>query len=58
MPLEELAFSLERIANGLVRLNVTLPTVDDRNVAETKRDDATGKDVDNVSALVPGYATL
>lgn len=53
MVLEEGALSLQGLVDGLLGINITLSTVDDGNVAETKGNDTTGQNIDNVRASVP-----
>lgn len=54
MIFKELPFILECRANGLVCFNVALTTVDDGNVAQTKGNDATSENIDNVRSNIPG----
>jgi hypothetical protein len=53
MVLEELTLVVESGGDGLLRVDVTLPTVDDGHIAESQWDDASGKDINDVGALVP-----
>lgn len=53
MVLEELAFGLEGDADLLVCFNVSLPSVHDRNVTQSQRNDPSGQNVDDVSASIP-----
>jgi hypothetical protein len=53
MVLEECALSLQGLVDGLFGVNITLSTVDDGNVAETKGNDATGQNIDDVRASIP-----
>ncbi len=53
MGLKELALGLEGDTNGLAVVNVTLSTVDYWNVAQTKGNDTSGKNINDISALVP-----
>jgi hypothetical protein len=52
MVLEELAFVAERILDRLSGIDIALTSVDDRDVAQTKRDDATGENINDIGALV------
>lgn len=51
--LEEGALALQGLVDGLLGINITLSTVDDRNVAETKGNDTTSQNIDNVRASIP-----
>lgn len=51
--LKELLLVLESGGDRPLLVNVTLSTVDDRDVAESERDDATSENIDNVCPLVP-----
>ena len=50
--LEKVLFGLEGRVDGLLVVNVPLSAVDDRDIAETERDDAPSQDVDHIGALV------
>ena len=58
MIFKELSFILECLADGLVCFNVALATVDDGNVTQTKGNDATGENIDNVRSNIPSIANL
>lgn len=53
MAFEEVAFGIERNADLLACLDVSLPSVHDRNVSQSEGNDAPGKDVDNVRPRIP-----
>jgi len=53
MVLEELTFGLEGDADLLVCFNVSLPSVHDRNVTQSQRNDPSSQNVDDVSASIP-----
>jgi len=55
MTLEKLALSFERLLDRLRNVNVTLATVYNRYIAQTQRNDATGKDVNDISASIPVF---
>lgn len=52
MILEELSFMSKGFFDCLSRVNISLSSVDDRNVSEPQRDDATGKNIDNICTCV------
>ena len=58
MIFKELSFMFECLADGLVRFNVALATVDDGNVTQTKGNDATGENIDNIRSNIPGIANI
>jgi hypothetical protein len=49
---EEIALVLQGERYGLLIFDIALPSVDHRNVTQTKRNDAPGENVDNVSSGV------
>lgn len=51
--LEENSLVLQRSRDGLLLLDISLTSVHDGDVSETKRDDSTGENVDDVGSLVP-----
>lgn len=53
MVLEEVAFGIERDADLLVCLNVSLSSVHDRNVSQSERNNPSGKNVNNVRSRIP-----
>jgi hypothetical protein len=55
---KELPFIIECLADGLIRFNVALATVDDRDVTQTKGDDATRQNIDNIGPSIPGIENI
>ena len=51
--LKEVLLVLQRISNGLLVLDITLTTVNDWDVAQAQRNDAAGKNINDVGPLVP-----
>jgi hypothetical protein len=50
-----MALSVERLLDWLGRVNVTLTTINDGYIAQTQRNDAAGKNVNDISAGIPGF---
>jgi uncharacterized protein YdeI (YjbR/CyaY-like superfamily) len=53
MIFKELALVLQSRRNGLGVVDISLTSIYDWNITESKRDDTTGKDVDYVRSLIP-----
>jgi hypothetical protein len=53
MALEEVAFCIERLLDWFRRVDVTLATVHDRDVAQAQRDDPARKDINDISTSIP-----
>jgi hypothetical protein len=51
--LEELPFVLQGCRDALARLDIALTTIYDWHVAETKRNNSSRQNIDDVCALVP-----
>jgi len=49
---KELPFIIECLADGFIRFNVALATVDDRDVTQTKGDDTTRQNIDNIGPSI------
>ena len=58
MTLEERALSFKSTGDRLVRFDITLPTVHDGNISKSEWDDTASKNVDNISAGIPGMYCL
>lgn len=56
MVLEILPFILQGGADRLVRVNVTLATIDNGDIAQSKRDNTTSKNVYDVRSSIPSCA--
>ena len=52
MILEEFPFVRQGFFNRLTSIDITLTTIDDGDIAKTKRDDSTRQDVDYICSLV------
>jgi len=52
MIFEEISFGLESVCDPFATIDITLASVDDRHVAQAKRDDTSGKDVDDIGTLI------
>lgn len=52
--LEKVAFVLESRSNAFGLIDISLTSVDDRDVAQSQGNDATSQNIDNVGSLVPG----
>ena len=50
---EKVTLSLQGLVDRLLGINIALSTVDNRNVAEAKRNDTAGQNIDNVRARIP-----
>lgn len=50
---KELLFVIKCLADGFICFNVSLATVDDRDVTQTKWDDATRQNIDNIGPSIP-----
>jgi hypothetical protein len=53
MALEEVPFCIERLLDWFGRVDVTLATVHDGDVAQAQWDDAARKDIDDISTSIP-----
>lgn len=58
MIFKELSFMFECLADGLICFNVALATVDDGNVTQTKGNDATSENIDNVRSNIPDIVNI
>lgn len=50
---EKAAFVFESRRDWLTRLNITLTAINNRDIAQAERNYTTGKDINNISSLVP-----
>ena len=53
--LEKVLLVVQSICDRLLRVNVPLSSIDDRDVAQTKGNDTAGQDIDDIGTLVPAY---
>lgn len=53
MVLKEGTFALQGAADGLFLLNITLTTVDNRDVAKAEWDNTTSQNIHNISTGIP-----
>ena len=53
MVLEEIALSIKCNADGFVDFNISLPSVNDWDVAKSQRDNSSRQNIDNIGSLVP-----
>ena len=57
MILEEVLLVLESLRDRSLVVDISLTTIDDGNVTQSQRNDSTSENVDDVSSLIPAFAS-
>ena len=52
MVLEEFSLMRQGLLDCFARVDIALPAINDRNIAQTKGDDASSQDIDDIGSLV------
>lgn len=55
MALKEMTLSIKRLLDWLRRVDVALTTINNRNIAQAQRNDATSENVNDISASIPMF---
>lgn len=55
MVFEEITLIVKGGANGFILLNISLTSVDHRNITESQGNDSSGQNINDVRAFVPVY---